>query len=167
MLIKKIKIEQMHIAEYHPRIKLQPDDKEYKVLEKSINAYGNVLPIVWNERTGNVVGGTQRLTILTNNGSIEADVVVVDLSLTEEKALNLALNKISGKWDKDKLRNVIDELQQEIDLTVTGFDEIEVENILTNIQLDLDSFFEDENMPESKANDKNVTCPKCGEVIEL
>ena len=56
-------------------------------------------PIIWNKTTGNVVGGHQRLKVLTALGYKEIDCVVVDLDEQREKALNVALNKISGEFD--------------------------------------------------------------------
>jgi len=56
-----------------------------------------VEPIVWNKRTGNIVGGHQRLKVLLDMGMREVDCVVVDLDEAKEKALNLALNKIQGE----------------------------------------------------------------------
>ena len=57
--------------------------------------FGAVQPIIWNERSGYVVGGHQRLKVLRRKKVQEVAVVVVDLDETEEKALNLALN---CKW---------------------------------------------------------------------
>jgi ParB-like chromosome segregation protein Spo0J len=62
---------------------------------------------VWNERTGNLIGGHQRLKVLKERGDGEVEVSVVDLDKTKEKALNLALNKISGDWDYPKLKDVL------------------------------------------------------------
>jgi ParB-like chromosome segregation protein Spo0J len=96
MRIKKIKIEQINPAAYNPRVDLKPGDTEYEKLKNSIANFGCVEPLVWNKRTGNLVGGHQRLKILVEQGFAEVEVSVVDLSLEKEKALNLALNKISG-----------------------------------------------------------------------
>ena len=54
-------------------------------------------------------------------------VSVVDLPEREEKALNLALNKISGQWDDSKLEELLSELAQQGELALTGFDESELE----------------------------------------
>lgn len=54
-------------------------------------------------------------------------VSVVDLPEREEKALNLALNKISGQWDDSKLEELLSELAEQGELVLTGFDESELE----------------------------------------
>ncbi len=74
-------------------------------LGESIGRYGLVQPIIVNARSGNVVGGHQRLKILEAKGVETTDVVVIDVEEAEEKALNLALNspRISGEWTADAL----------------------------------------------------------------
>lgn len=70
-------------------------------LEASLDRFGYVEPIVWNERTGHIVGGHQRYAILLEKGIKEATVVVVDFPEPEEVAANMTLNnpKIEGTWD--------------------------------------------------------------------
>jgi ParB-like chromosome segregation protein Spo0J len=58
-------------------------------LSKSIERFGNVQPIVWNQRSGFVVGGHQRLKVLRANKVKTTEVVVVDLDEKEERALNI------------------------------------------------------------------------------
>ena len=103
MTIKKIAIDKINPASYNPRKDLKPDDKAYKQLVKSMDEFGCVEPLVWNKRTGNLVGGHQRLKVILAQEAKEAQVSVVDLSLEKEKVLNVALNKISGDWDQEKL----------------------------------------------------------------
>lgn len=102
MEIRKVPISLLNAAPYNPRKDLQPGDPEYQKIARSIEKYGCVEPIIWNEKTGNVIGGHQRLKVLAATGAVEVDVSVVQLSLEDEKALNLALNKISGQWDNEK-----------------------------------------------------------------
>ena len=59
MHIQKIPFSKVNPAPYNPRIDLQPEDPEYKKLEKSIEEFGLVQLLVWNKRTGNLVGGHQ------------------------------------------------------------------------------------------------------------
>lgn len=82
-------------------------------LRASLEAFGTLEPIVWNERTGNVVGGHQRLTEYLDAGLVDADFVVCDLSPDDEKAANLALNNaaIAGEYDVDRARVILDELE--------------------------------------------------------
>lgn len=110
MKIRKVPISLLNAAPYNPRKDLQPGDPEYQKIARSIEKYGCVEPIIWNEKTGNVIGGHQRLKVLAATGAVEVDVSVVQLSLEDEKALNLALNKISGQWDNEKLSAVLQDL---------------------------------------------------------
>ena len=81
-------------------------------------------PLVWNNRTGNLVGGHQRFKVLLARGDTEVEVSIVDLPPEKEKALNIALNKISGDWDHRKLAELLDELVElpNFDVELTGFD---------------------------------------------
>jgi ParB-like chromosome segregation protein Spo0J len=170
MTIKKVPLEKLNPAAYNPRKDLRPGDPEYEKLKHSIETFGCVQTIVWNERTGNVVGGHQTLKVLKDLGLTEADVSVVDLDESHEKALNVALNKISGEWDNEKLFEVIKSLNEEdIDATISGFDEDEIEQILeaTTNDLNLDDFFADAPEKSEKENpEKSITCPKCGFVFQ-
>lgn len=130
MKIEKIKIEKLKPAEYNPRKDLKPEDEEYQKIKKSITEFGYVAPIIVNSNM-TVIGGHQRLKILKELGYIDVECVIVDLDPNKEKALNIALNKISGDWDNDKLKELLSELKQtDIDMDVTGFSFDEVENIL-------------------------------------
>ena len=113
-------------AEYNPRKRLKPGDAEYEKLRNSIEKFGYVDPIIINA-DGTVIGGHQRLFVLTDLGYQEADVAVVDLSKNDEKALNIALNKISGQWDEEKLAEIFAELgEDDYDIGLTGFMEDEI-----------------------------------------
>lgn len=101
MEIVRKKIRDLDRAAYNPRIDLIPGDTEYENLRRSIITYGMIIPVVWNQRTNRVVGGHQRLTVLENEGETEVDVSVVDLDETQERQLNVALNKIEGGWDEE------------------------------------------------------------------
>jgi len=94
-------------AKYNPRKDLQPGDPEYEKLLRSVEEFGYVEPIIWNERTGNIVGGHQRFKVLSQIGYTEIECVVVNLDEQREKALNVALNKISGEWDLSKLTDLL------------------------------------------------------------
>lgn len=125
-MIKK-KLSELVPADYNPRQTLCEGDKAWEKLNNSMEAFGLVEPIIWNRRTGHIVGGHQRYAILCAQGVEETEVSVVDLPEREEKALNLALNKISGQWDDSKLEELLSELAQQGELALTGFDESELE----------------------------------------
>lgn len=130
MIIEKKKVAELLPAEYNPRKDLKPGDAEYEKLKRSIEQFGYVEPVIWNKTTGKVVGGHQRLKVLMDMGYTEVDCVVVELSEEKEKALNIALNKISGEWDKDKLALLITDLQAaDFDVSLTGFETAELDDL--------------------------------------
>jgi ParB-like chromosome segregation protein Spo0J len=85
MKIKTVHISELKTADYHPRKQLKPGDAIYEKLSKSIRQFDYVDPIIWNERTGNIVGGHQRLEILKSLGHEFVDVSVVSLPIEDEK----------------------------------------------------------------------------------
>jgi DNA modification methylase len=128
MLIEKKNTAELLPADYNPRKDLKPGDPEYDKLKRSIEQFGYVEPVIWNKVTGRVVGGHQRLKVLIDMGITEVDCVVVEMDAEKEKALNIALNKISGEWDKDKLALLITDLQgADFDVSLTGFDSAELD----------------------------------------
>ena len=132
MRIEQRPIAELTPADYNPRKDLKPGDAEYEKLKASIEQFGYVEPAIFNERTGRIVGGHQRLKVMADLGIDAADVVIVDLDETKEKALNIALNKISGEWDEPKLALLIADLQaSDFDVSLTGFDLEEIEQLLS------------------------------------
>ncbi len=130
MIIEKRKTAELLPADYNPRKDLKPGDPEYEKLKRSLEQFGYVEPVIWNKATGRVVGGHQRLKVLIDLGIAEVECVVVDLPEDKEKALNIALNKISGDWDRDKLALVIADLQgADFDVSLTGFDPAEIDDL--------------------------------------
>lgn len=128
MLIEKIQAGQLLPAGYNPRKDLKPGDAEYEKLRRSIEEFGYVEPVIWNKQTGHVVGGHQRLKVMLQLGETEIDCVVVEMDEQKEKALNIALNKVSGSWDDDKLASLITDLTDSaFDISLTGFDAAEID----------------------------------------
>ncbi len=122
-------------ADYNPRKDLKPGDTEYEKLKRSIEQFGYVEPVIWNKTTGFVVGGHQRLKVLLDMGITEVECVVVEMDAEKEKALNIALNKISGEWDKDKLALLIADLQgADFDVSLTGFEPAEIDSLFKDAQ---------------------------------
>lgn len=128
--IKTLKATELKAAEYNPRKDLKPEDAEYKKLRRSIEEFGYVEPIIWNERTGNVVGGHQRLKVLLEKGQEDIECVVVDLEDKDEKILNVLLNKVKGRWDIGKLADLLQELDDAGEMEVTGFEDWELQSLL-------------------------------------
>lgn len=143
-------IEALNPAEYNPRKDLQPGDEEYEKIKNSIKTFGYVDPIIINH-DGTVIGGHQRLKVLKEMGYNEVDCSVVNLSKKDEKALNLALNKIEGEWDEEKLAAVFEELKEEdYDFSATGFDLNEINGLLLDFEenkIDLEKADEDVPLP--------------------
>ncbi len=134
MEIVKMKLSELNPAEYNPRKALKPGDPAYEKLKASILSFGNVEPIVWNRSTGNVIGGHQRLRVLLDLGVTESEVSVVELSEVDERRLNIALNKITGEWDDEKLTSLLAELTAGgVDVYPTGFDEQELSSMFADL----------------------------------
>ena len=164
MLIEKMKTENLLPADYNPRKDLKPGDEEYEKLKRSIEQFGYVEPVIWNRTTGRVVGGHQRLKVLINMGINEVDCVVVEMDENKEKALNVALNKISGEWDKDKLALLISDLQAEdFDVSLTGFDAAEIDDLFKDTIQDK---IKDDDF-DVDAELQNPTITKLGDVWQL
>ena len=146
MQIEKLKTELLIPADYNPRKDLKPGEPEYEKLKRSIEQFGYVEPVIWNKTTGRVVGGHQRLKVLLNMGITEVKCVVIEMDEEKEKALNIALNKISGDWDKDKLALLIADLQgADFDVSLTGF-----------VPAELDALFKDSLKDGIHEDDFNV-----------
>lgn len=136
MEIRKIHIDQITPASYNPRRNLRETDPAYNALKKSIEEFGIVEPLIWNEATGNLVGGHQRLAILKASGITEVTVSVVNLDEPKEKALNIALNKIEGEWDDAALTLLIEDIGAEM-AELTGFDTQEIDDMLTKLEINV------------------------------
>ena len=111
-------------AAYNPRRELPATDPAYRKLKASLERFGLVEPLVWNELTGRVVGGHLRLRILAELGATAVPVSVVRLTEAAEKALNLVLNnrEAQGRPDAAKLADILAELQPLPEFADTGYD---------------------------------------------
>lgn len=108
-------------------------DHDLGALRRSLRAFGVVEPIVVNRRTWHIVGGHQRVVAARAEGMSDLPVVHVDLDLAAERQLNLALNRISGQWDQEKLAGLLAELRADgADLKLTGFTEAEVLDVISS-----------------------------------
>ena len=166
MELKKQKMGDLKIATYNPRKELNEKDKEYQKIKNSIIEFGYVAPIIINaDKT--VISGHQRIKVLKVLGYEEIDCIVVNFDKNKEKFLNIALNKISGEWDYQKLESIFNELDENnIDLLITGFDEKEINKLIKeteetmneNTEIDLNEFNDDKFQ---------CKCPKCGFVFDM
>lgn len=127
-------VEELHPAAYNPRKKLKAGDKEYEKIKNSILEFGYVEPIIVNYDM-TVIGGHQRLTVLKDLGYTEVQCVVVEIKDENKvKALNIALNKITGAWDENLLAGLLVDLQAvHFNTDFTGFEAPEIEQLLTRV----------------------------------
>ena len=133
MEIKELPLKELKPAAYNPRKKLKKGDKEYEKIKQSLLKFGYVDPIIVNEDL-TVIGGHQRLTVLKDLDYETAKCVIVDLPKEDEKALNIALNKITGQWDEALLADLLLDLQEsDFNLDLTGFEPPEIDDILSNV----------------------------------
>lgn len=166
MKIQKIQICELKIAEYNPRKNLTEKDPEYKKIKNSIEEFGYISPIIVNSDM-TVISGHQRLKVLKDMGETQIECIVVEFDKNKEKMLSVALNKISGEWDYQKLETLFNELAADnMDLSVMGFDNKEIDKIIkdteetmtANSEVDI-ADFDDERF--------QCKCPKCGFMFDI
>lgn len=136
MIIRDVNVEELKFAPYNPRMKISPGDSVYEKIKNSLLKFGSVQPLVVNADM-TVVGGNQRLLVMKDLGWKTAPCVMVNLAKNDEKALNIALNKISNDWDNQGLNALIAELREydpDFDLSITGFDEHEIDLALASFE---------------------------------
>ena len=159
MKVDNVPISSLSLAEYNPR---KITDEEFNALKSSINMFGIVEPIVVN-KDNQIIGGHMRVRACQALGWTEVPVVYVDLSPQQEKQLNLALNRIHGEWDMDKLAEMVYKLQNEgVDLTITGFTPAEISQLIDSVAGDEDEFDTDKVLGEIKEPET-----KLGEIWQL
>lgn len=167
MKISKMKLADLKPADYNPRIDLQPKTEEYEKLKQSILEFGFVDPPIFNIQTGNLVGGHQRVAVAKDLGLYdEIEVSIVDLPLDKEKQLNLALNKISGRWDDGALAALLSELDAD-QIILSGFDQDEANQLIKSFNeipgAELGDFNNTEiDVKDFSGEEFDCQCPKCG-----
>ena len=141
MEVRKLKTAELKVlpvtvlkpAEYNPRKKLKPGDKEYEKIKNSIEEFGFADPLVVNQDM-TIIGGHQRLTVAMELGYTEVPCAVVDVDKVREKALNIALNKITGAWDDSLLAELLEDIQNsDFDLGKTGFEPPEIDQLFNKL----------------------------------
>ena len=131
--LKVLPISVLKPAEYNPRKKLKKGDKEYKKIQDSIEEFGFADPLVVNSDM-TIIGGHQRLTVAQDLGYTEVPCAVVDIDKVREKALNIALNKITGAWDDDLLAKLLEDIgNSNFDLGKTGFEPPEIGQLFNKV----------------------------------
>ncbi len=133
-------------APYNPRT---IEDHDLEALRRSLRYFGTVEPIVVNRRSGRIVGGHQRVKAALAEEIEALPVVYVDLDDPSEKQLNLALNRIHGEWDMEKLEEVLRELETAgADLDLTGFTQLEIDELLRGDDEPIDGLTDPDALPE-------------------
>ena len=161
---KTLSVDALRPAAYNPRKKLKPGDKEYEKIKNSIQEFGYVEPIIVNYDM-TVIGGHQRLTVLKDLGYTEVQCVEVHIEDENKvKALNVALNKITGSWNEQLLADLIVDLQTaNFNTDFTGFEAPEIEQLFSKVhnkEIKEDSF-------DVEAELKKPTIAKLGDVWML
>ena len=129
--LKVLPISVLKPAAYNPRKKLKPGDKEYEKIKRSIEEFGFADPLVVNADM-TIIGGHQRLTVAVDLGYTELPCAVVDVDKTREKALNIALNKITGAWDDTLLAQLLEDIKSTAyDISLTGFEPPEIDELFS------------------------------------
>ena len=131
--LKLLPVSELKPAAYNPRKRLKPGDREYEKIKHSIEEFGFADPLVVNS-DGTIIGGHQRLTVAISLGYAEVPCAVVDVDKTREKALNIALNKITGAWDEQLLADLLVDLQSaDFNTDFTGFEAPEIEQLFSKV----------------------------------
>ena len=179
----RMKVEDLRPADYNPRT---ISDKAFAGLSESMDKFGLLAHIVWNKRTGNVVGGHQRLRHLIESGAKETDVIVVDLPDKDEIALNITLNNPHVRGD---FTAEIMEQLKECNSTMEDYAELGMDDLYSQLKKmgyekkaqkdkskEEDSSSNDnatavsetavaeeiENNEEGNGSFACITCPECG-----
>ena len=108
MKIENLNPAELVPADYNPRT---ISETQLVALKRSIERWGFVQPVILNDKTGHIVGGHQRVAAAIELALPQVPVVRINIAEDAEKALNIALNKISGAWNKDQLAELIEELE--------------------------------------------------------
>lgn len=150
MRLEKRRLADLKPAAYNPRKALRPGDEEYEKLAASIEKHGYIDPIVINE-DGTIIGGHQRRTVMMDLGYEEAEVIIVDLpDKNDEIAANIALNQITGEFEKDALMGLLIQLEGSgYDTMAAGFSTHDLSELFA--QVDLQTEAQDDHYDIDKA----------------
>jgi len=166
MDLRTIPISQIKPYPDNLRVILTSKDLEFQQIDKSLEKYGNLQPVVINTRTGYLLSGHQRVAVYKARGAKEIEALFVDLDPELEQEALIAVNKISGRWNYEKLSIAFNELTKvpNFDFDSIGFTMPEVSQILDRYgeQKDPDDFDFNAALESTK---KPVT--KKGDVISL
>jgi hypothetical protein len=172
--VRRVKLTGLNPAPYNPRL---IRDEAFEGLSGSIDRFGLLSLIIWNERTGNIVGGHQRYRKLVRDGETETDVVVVDLDDDAEVALNIALNSphIRGDFTKEVVA-----LLEKVEVQIgSAFNEVglaDLHNYIKRLKFDKDGPGDgpgdgpepgDGDPPPNEGDSAVISCPRCGSLWRM
>lgn len=174
MKFKKIPISSLLPNPKNPRKSLTSGDPEYQKIKNSVEQFGFADPIIADTETREIIGGHQRLTILHDQGVTHLyelplggitwyfpSLDLPKLDKSQRLGLNIALNKIAGEWDSQKLLEAFENLKMEnFDISLTGWDDIEI------IQMQIPAS-EKEIVKFEADKIRKITCPHCGKEFPL
>ena len=154
-------------ATYNPRKPLTPEDPEYQSIKSSIQEFTYSDPIVLNF-DGTIIKGHQRRTVMMDMGYTQAWCIVLEIrDKQKEKALNIALNKITGKWDNAILKDLLLELDLNgYDFTVTGFHRDELEDLIQLVDIPAEAT-DDGFDPDAAAAQIEEPVTRLGDIWQL
>ena len=169
-----LKVEDVKPNPKNPRIDLKPGMPLYEKLKDSIEHFEYVDPIIWNKTTGMIVSGHQRFQVMKDLAEAKGekfetvDVMQVEMSESEQNSFMIAVNKITGLWDNEKLTALLQELSEE-EIKYTGYDDFEVKALLDTDIDESSNFLDDDsyNADSEPRSKKKVVCPHCGEEFEI
>ena len=162
MKIEKIKIEEIKL--YENNAKIHPE-WQVEQIKNSITEFGFNDPIAI-DKNNVIIEGHGRYLALKELAYTEVEIIKLDhLSENQKNAYILAHNKLTlnTAFDTDILKYELNKLRTEdFDLRLTGFENYEIEELLSEDEADMSDFFTNEN---KEANAKLKTCPHCGEEL--
>jgi len=170
MIVKNVQIDSIYPYPENPR---EIEEGQFEKLKKSIKEFGFVEPLVINDRKHSsfkdkekkptIIGGNMRWRAAKDEGHKEVPTVWISLNRNKEAMLNIALNRISGKWDITKLEKMVYELSSEdldLDLDLTGLEGWELKLYNPGEDIGFPENIDEKDMP-NQLKTKNK-CPKCG-----
>lgn len=166
--VERMKLDDLNPAVYNPR---KISVEAFNGLGKSLDRFGMLVPIVWNKRTGNIVGGHQRYKQLKERGETETDVVVVDMNDTDEVALNIALNSkaIRGDFTIDAIK----ELEKAQVQMGSKFNDVLLNDLLRDMHYKFRKELQDQSndqkpkdkRPRDEKKDTGIVAPKPKDIV--
>ena len=157
--VEHVPVDALHLDPANPR---RISEAELDALARSITEFGFVQPVVVRG-DDTVIAGHQRLVAAQRLGLAEVPVIRLDVGAEQGRLLGLALNNIGGSWDEQLLARLLSDLQDDVDIRLSGFGDDELKNLLRSLEardmrerpesFDLDEALEATKRPRTKPGD--------------